>query len=119
VEPDMRKVRRAVHKIGEDIFPYLFPVKYADIHAQSEYKRQDKIRILEQWQQLYEEIEKENQCVSLKTMAVTGSDLIAAGMKPGKEVGDLLNILLDMVLENPENNTKDFLMQEVKMRLGS
>lgn len=119
VEPDMRKVRRAVHKIGEDIFPYLFPVKYADIYAQSEYKREEKVRILEQWQQLYGEIQEQNQCVSLKTMAVTGSDLIGAGMKPGKEVGEMLNILLDMVLETPENNTKDFLMQEVKLRLRS
>jgi len=119
VEPDMKKVRRAVHKIGEDIFPMLFPVKYADIYAQSEYKRQDKIRILQKWQQLYTEMQEQNQCVSLKTMAVTGSDLIATGMKPGKEVGDMLSILLDMVLENPQNNTRDFLMQQVKMRLGS
>lgn len=117
VEPDMCKVRRAIHKIGEDIFPMLFPVKYADIYAQSEYKRKEKIRILEQWQQLYGEIQEQKQCVSLKSMAVTGNDLIAAGMKPGKEVGEMLNILLDKVIENPESNTRDFLMQEVKMRL--
>lgn len=119
VEPDMRIVRRAVHKIGEDIFPLLFPVKYADTMAQSEYLRQEKLENLEKWEALYNEIVQQSQCVSLKTMAVTGSDLIAEGMKPGKEIGEMLNALLELVLENPENNTKEFLLAETKKRLQS
>ncbi len=119
VNPDMRIVRRAMNKIGEDIFPMLFPVKYADLMAQSAYKRQEKTDMLEKWKALYEQIVAQNQCVSLKTMAVTGSDLIAAGMKPGRELGIMLNTLLDLVLENPQNNTKEFLLSEVKKRLKS
>ena len=56
---------------------------------------------------------EEKQCVSLKTLAVTGSDLIAAGMKPGKELGDMLQKLLEMVLEEPSLNTKDQLLEKV------
>ena len=119
VNPDMQIVRRAMNKIGEDIFPMLFPVKYADLMAQSAYKRQEKTDMLEKWKALYEQIVAQNQCVSLKTMAVTGSDLIAAGMKPGRELGIMLNTLLDLVLENPQNNTKEFLLSEVKKRLKS
>ena len=87
VEPDMRIVRRAVNKIGEDAFPLLFEVKKADILAQSEYMREDKLTRLERWQQLYQKVLEKGQCVSLKTLAVTGSDLIAIGMRPGKEIG--------------------------------
>lgn len=119
VDPDMRIVRRAMNKIGENIFPLLFPVKYADLMAQSEYRRQEKIETLEKWKALYEQIVAKNECVSLKTMAVTGGDLIAAGMKPGKELGVMLNTLLELVLENPQNNTKEFLLAEAKKHIES
>lgn len=119
VDPDMRITRRAINKIGEDIFPMLFAVKYADIMAQSDYKRQEKLDRLEKWKALYLEIMAQKQCVSLKTLAVTGSDLIREGMKPGKEIGDMLNYLLELVLDHPENNTKEFLTEEVKKSLKS
>ena len=52
--------------------------------------------------------------MSLKTLAVTGSDLIAAGMKPGKELGVTLQRLLELVLEEPSFNTKERLLEEVR-----
>ena len=39
--------------------------------------------------------------------------MIAAGMEPGKEIGVVLNSLLDMVIENPELNTKEKLLDNV------
>lgn len=118
VEPDMRIVRRAVNKIGEDVFPLLFEVKRADILAQSEYRREEKLERLEKWRQLYLQILEKKQCVSLKTLAVTGSDLIAMGMKPGKGIGEMLNQLLELVLENPERNTREILLEEVSRRIA-
>ena len=114
VEPDMRIVRRAVNKIGEDIFPRLFAVKRADILSQSNYLREEKLENLEKWQQLYREIMDRKQCVSLRTLAISGSDLIAAGMKPGKELGEVLHRLLELVLEEPERNTKEWLLSQVQ-----
>lgn len=117
VDPDMRIVRRGIHKIGEDIFPKQIKVRYADICAQSAYQKQEKFDLLKKWERLYYEIVQQSQCVSLKTMAVTGSDLIAAGMKPGKEIGTMLSELLELVLENPECNNREFLLDEVRKRL--
>ena len=57
------------------------------------------------------EIIEKGQCVSLKELAVTGRDLIRAGMKPGKEIGEKLNELLNLVIENPEMNTKEILLK--------
>lgn len=56
------------------------------------------------------------ECVSLKTLALTGSDLIALGMKPGKQLGDIMQELLKLVIENPEYNTAECLKEIVRER---
>ena len=112
VDPDMPMIRRAVSKIGEDAFPRLFAVRRADILAQSEYQRQEKLERVEKCRQIYEEILEKRQCLSLRELAVTGKDLIEAGWKPGRELGDALQRLLELVLENPEYNTKERLLAE-------
>lgn len=61
-----------------------------------------------------EEIRSRGDCISLKTLAVTGGDLIAVGMKPGKEMGQTLERLLGLVLEHPQWNTKERLLEEVR-----
>ena len=114
VEPDIRTVRKAVHKVGEDAFPALFQVKRADILAQSIYQREEKLERVSKWQQLYEEIKEKKQCISLRELAITGSDLIAAGIAPGKEIGEILQQLLEQVLENPELNTREQLLSIVR-----
>ena len=114
VEASARSVRRAMNKIGEDIFPCLFDVKRADIGAQSEYGRAEKLEALEEIRRIYEKILEDRQCVSLRTLAVTGKDLIEAGMEPGKEIGRTLEKLLQIVLEDPEENSREKLMEYVK-----
>ena len=117
LEPNMRIVRRAVNKIGEEAFPALFEIKRADVLAQSDYLQKEKLELIDRWQQLYEEMREQKQCVSLKDLAVTGTDLIEAGWEPGKELGEVLKKLLEFVLEQPDCNTKEILLAEaVKYR---
>ncbi len=108
--PEMTDVRKAMNVIGEDIFPMWMEVQYADNQAKSDYRRLEKEARQAGVRKSWEVITREEQCVSLKKLAVTGSDLIAAGMKPGKEIGNTLNALLELVLENPEKNTKQTLL---------
>lgn len=110
IEPAAKYVRRAINRIGEDIFPLLFSVKNADIMAQSDYKREEKLQKLAVIREIYEEILEKNECLSLKDLSVTGSDLIANGMQPGKEIGIVLHKLLEIVLENPDLNQKEYLL---------
>ncbi len=114
VRPDIRMVRRAVNRIGEDAFPCLFDLKRADIMAQSDYMRQEKLESLALWEELYRRISDEGQCVSLKTLAVTGADLIGIGMEQGKELGVMLKKLLELVLDDPELNHKDILLAKAQ-----
>lgn len=111
-----KNVRRAMNKIGEDIFPLYMEARRADVLAQSMYLREEKIRNLDEIEELYREITEKKQCVSLKDLAVTGRDLIEAGMEPGKEIGDCLNELLQAVIEEPEKNVKEKLLEIAALR---
>lgn len=110
VAPDKRIVRRAVNKIGEDLFPSLLLVRKADILAQSTYLREEKLKRLAAWEKCYEEVIRAGECVSLKTLAVTGRDLIAAGVAPGRKLGEILDGLLQEVLEDPAKNNREYLL---------
>ena len=113
--PDLteKSVRRAIFKNGVEQYPALFAVKRADSLAQSEYQRAEKLESLETYRQIYDTIMEKQQCLSIRDLAITGSDLIALGMQPGKELGETLKKLLELVLEDPELNTKEKLIQLV------
>ena len=113
IEPEKKTVRRAIHKIGEELFPLLLSVERADLLAQSEYQREEKCERLEKLQILYREILQEKQCLSLKDLAVNGSDLIRAGVTPGKEMGGILERMLELVLDEPDKNRKDYLLEHL------
>lgn len=114
--PTLREssVRRAIHRIGLEQYPALFEVKRADALAKNQYKRQEKLGFIDLYEHLYQEIMDKRQCLTLKELAVTGNDLIAIGMKPGKGIGEMLNRLLMHVLEHPEDNTTEILLNLVK-----
>ena len=63
--------------------------------------------------QLFEEIKEAGDCVSLKQLAVNGGDLLAKGLEKGKQIGDGLMYLLNLVLEKPELNKKDILLEKI------
>lgn len=118
IEPQPKNVRRAIRKMGEDVFPLLLEVKEADVQAQSDFLREKKEKNLKDVRDVYQRILEENQCVSLKTLAINGKDLIdQTGMKPGKELGEVLNELLDLVTEDPARNTREYLLKAAKERL--
>lgn len=107
---ESKNVRRAMNRMGAELFPYYLEVRMADTLAQSDYRREEKLQNLADIRLCYEEILKKQECVSLKDLAVSGADLIADGMQPGKEIGEVLEALLELVLENPEQNTRESLM---------
>lgn len=113
-EPNARAVRRAVNKIGAEYFEQVMALWRADTLAQSSYERQRKLAHIDAVEQLYTEIMESNQCISLKTLEITGNDLIALGVPKGKQIGVLLNQLLEEVLQEPGHNTHEYLMQKAR-----
>lgn len=107
-------VRRAVNRIGEDIFPMIFTVRRADIAAQSDYMRAEKLAKVDRIEKLYQEILAHRDAVTVKDLAISGNDLIAEGMPPGRQIGETLSALLERVLDDPSLNTKEILLKLYK-----
>ena len=111
-------VRKLANKTGEKAFSLLFPVRYADLLAQSDHQREEKIKKEEDLLSLYKEILAKADCLTLKDLKVDGGELIrSAGMKPGRELGDMLNYLLNLVLEEPSWNERETLLKAVREKL--
>jgi len=115
--PSLQSFRRSLSKMGEDLFEEFAYIKRADTMAQSEYMRQEKLDIIDQLQQYYDLIQEQNQCLSLKDLALTGKDLMELGMQPGKELGTMLGQLLESVLDDPSLNTRETLTSMVLEKL--
>lgn len=114
-----KNMRKMMNKIGEAYMPFLFMVQEADFMAQSMYKREEKRKQLQASQSLYGEILAAKECVSLKTLAVNGSTLIANGFPKGKEIGEILEFLLQLVLEQPECNEEEYLLAQAKKHFSA
>ena len=114
IAPTEAGVRRAVNRIGEDIFPMIFTVRRADIAAQSDYMREEKLAKVAYIEKLYREVLVRRDAVTLKDLAISGNDLIAEGMPPGRQIGETLSALLERVLDDPSLNTREILLKLYK-----
>ena len=117
-QPTPKAVRKAMNKLGEELYPLLLQVQYADTMAQSTYQREEKLERIHKVKVIYEQIIEEKQCFSIRNLAVNGKDLIAIGVTQGKRIGEILNILLEDVLEEPSHNTKEYLLELAKNKIG-
>ena len=98
---DEVSMRHWIHEIGREDIPDLLELRRkAGIDAPEESAEA---------QDLFEE--QKEMPVTLAELAVTGREVIAAGVKPGKDVGERLEYLLEKVLEDPETNTAETLLR--------
>lgn len=103
-------VRKVMNRVGAENFPALLQIHHADTMAKSPYAQEKLFPIQEEVHERYQEVLAAKECTSLKTLAVSGRDLIGIGIAPGKILGETLNQLLMIVLEKPEMNTKEALL---------
>ena len=108
-EATTKNVRRAMNRIGVDLFPYYLAVRMADVKAQSPYQRREKIENIIAMREIYQKVLIEEECVTLRQLAVSGRDLMELGMKPGREMGSMLSELLEYVIDDPARNNKETL----------
>ena len=108
----LKAVRRMISKMGEDQARRLIEVMRADKLAQSENDDTLKnLEILDVMENNIDVVKANNECFTLKNLAINGHDLIGLGIKNGKLIGRTLNHLLDIVLAEPEKNVKEVLIE--------
>lgn len=103
-------VRKALNRVGRDIFEDFMKVQTADVLAKSPMVIEKKLELLKEKEAIYHQIINEHQCFEIKTLAVNGRDLIEAGIKPGPLLGAVLERLTEEVIEDQSLNTKDKLI---------
>ena len=108
-------VRRFLAKIQAENLEDLYDLRLADIYGMNNapVRGQDS-RTIALLNELKDRISKEtekNSVLSLKQLAVNGKDLMKNGISAGKDLGFVLNQLLETVLENPSQNEKEQLIK--------
>lgn len=95
---DALVIRKQMHRMGEALFDLW--MEFADGAGEN----------VQPIRRIVDEIRSMPYCVSLKQLAVTGSDLIEEGRRPGVALGETLDYLLEQVLVHPEWNTREKLL---------
>lgn len=116
-EVGKKYVKRWLNKIGEEQFRRLLNVRRADIKAQADINQETRLQKIDNIEYILEEVLQDDECFSLKDLAVNGKDLITIGYKPGKEIGEVLNNLLDSVISGEYINEKEKLLEIAERRL--
>lgn len=109
--PLRKAVAKAVNTVGEDIFPDLLNVKRADKSAQIPKDIKKGLEYVDRIESIYNGLKKEKHCLRLNDMAIDGNDLIGMGFEQGKEVGRILGLLFDKVLDDPALNERHILTE--------
>lgn len=111
--PKSQVIRRWLGRLGTETFFQLLEVKRADNMGQVPEKVQDRLAEFDEIKAKAEQILEEQQCLTLKDLAVDGRDVMAAGIAPGPAVGQVLEGLLEWVLSGEIPNERDALLNRI------
>jgi tRNA nucleotidyltransferase (CCA-adding enzyme) len=115
-EANRHSVRKWLNRLSPEVLDELILLKRADNFAQSPgvFSRQ---QTYDQIEALRNQILEERACFSLKDLKINGNDLKTAGISEGKEIGEILRHLLDMVMKEDVENERGKLLDYVKSHL--
>ena len=117
VMPTKYEVKMLLNEVGVDNINLLFSLQRADINSLDNPRIfLEKVRYTEN---LVNEIINKNEPLTIKDLNISGGDLISnLNLKPGKILGDVLNHLLNIILKNPDLNSKESLLTLAKSFLS-
>lgn len=116
MEPSIKTARKWLNKVGEQQLRRLLDIRLADILAQSGYRLDERIVRRNKMMEFVNTAIKENQCFSLKDLAINGHDVISLGLNEGEDIGEALNCALSAVIDGSVKNEKGKLIELIKSR---
>ncbi len=106
-----KSVKKWLGRLGEDVFFELMDLQAADTYAHAEQFTDERIKQIASIRTIAREIIDEGECFSLRDLATDGKDMMALGFV-SKQIGQVLNTLLEMVINGELANDKDVLMKK-------
>lgn len=111
--PSDAAIKRLINRVSLENINLLFSLQEADIKSLKD--SIDPLNKLNIMKDKANKIINSKEPLSVKDLSIDGSDLINnLSIKPGKIIGDTLNHLFKLVLENPKLNNKEYLLKEAK-----
>nr|MCR4954588.1 HD domain-containing protein [Treponema sp.] len=111
-------VRRFLVRVKPECLEDLYDLRLADMYGMYDQKvdvrYSESVRLLMELQERIKDVMKNQNALSLKDLAVNGKILMENGIPAGKQLGIILNELLNSVLEDPSLNTKEKLLEIAK-----
>ncbi len=117
IENSKRSVKKWLSRLGEVQLRRLLCIMEADNRAKNPIYITERVERLKEISDLLDVIISENECFSLKDLAVSGKDLLKIGYKQDKKLGETLKLLLDDVISEKLTNTKEELIEQAKRLL--
>ena len=113
---EKKRVKRLLQKLSDEDILRLLEIKRCDrlAHAPDFRELPPELAMIPL---VIDEIRAEDACLSLRTLAIGGDDLILLGIPKGKQIGQMLQMLLDEVIEERLPNEKNALLQTAKERM--
>lgn len=118
IEPTPKVVRRWLNKIGETKFRKLLEVRMADIKAHAKSTQESRIERCSALRSILEEVIEQEQCFSIKDLAIDGRDVMSLGIPEGRYVGIILHRVLDLVINGCVPNETEALMETIRQHLA-
>ena len=109
-----RNVRRFISRLGSEYFDDMLVLKRADVLGQSMYQRKEKLDRIDEMDRVGHEIMNNAEPLSVKDLAIGGKDLMDLGIARGPEIGAILKALLREVVDEPERNERETLLEEAE-----
>ncbi len=109
LEPDRKLLRRRLSRLGADTVGQLLALQQADMGSKGADRPTDAARF-DAVRQLLAQIEAEDACLTVRDLAINGHDLLALGYQ-GPAIGQALQKLLELVLDEQVENEKEALLK--------
>jgi poly(A) polymerase/tRNA nucleotidyltransferase (CCA-adding enzyme) len=105
-------IRRFISKVGDNSIDDLFKLRIADAtsNPKSLFNKTE-IKLLQNRIAL---VKEKDMVIKIKDLAINGDDLKSIGISPGANMGIVLKLLLDEVIEDPKNNNLNYLLSKAK-----
>jgi tRNA nucleotidyltransferase (CCA-adding enzyme) len=110
IRNDPKSIKKILNRFSESFFRELIALKRADILGQNTTMR-GRLAELDARMAIFDDIIRDHACYSLKSLALNGTDLLAAGFPEGKRIGLALKDCLEQVIEEKLENEKQVLLQ--------
>ena len=107
--PVEEQIRKGMHAVGREDFPLLFEVVAADDAAKSPHIAEEKKEALRRMREAWVSVQ-------ISELAVSGAELISAGIEEGPLIGEVLTAMLEQVLKKPELNTRETLTNPSQLK---